>query len=152
MGDKVKGAVETYLNTEFNCAQSVVSQFAQELNIDSVAALKVSCGLGSGMGRTGNMCGAVTGGMLVLGLKYGMSEPDSTDDKDKTYDKVASLLNKIEGIYGSANCTELMGVDIGTPAGQQEAKEKGLSEKICAKVVEDVTRILEDLLKDAPQK
>ena len=146
MSDKVKNAVETYLNTEFNCAQSVVSEFARELGIDIDTARRISCGLGSGMAKTGNMCGAVTGGMLVLGLKYGMTDPDSTQDKEKTYEKVASLLEKIEVVHGSSNCVDLMGVDIATPDGQQEAKEKELSEKICSKVVRDVTQILEDLL------
>jgi len=98
------------------------------------------------MGKTGNMCGAVTGGMLVLGLKYGMTDPDSTQDKEKTYEKVANLLEKIEVVHGSSNCVDLMGVDIGTPDGQQEAKDKELSEKVCSKVVRDVTQILEDLL------
>lgn len=144
MSDKVKGAMETYLNTKFNCAQSVVSEFARELGIDIDTARRISCGLGSGMAKTGNMCGAVTGGMLVLGLKYGMTDPDSTDDKEQTYQKVASLLEKIEAVHGTSNCVDLMGVDIGTPGGQQEAKEKELSEKICSTVVRDVTRILED--------
>jgi hypothetical protein len=41
-----------------------------------------------------------------------------------------------------------MGVDLGTPEGLQEAEEKELSEKVCAKVVGDVTRILEELLEN----
>ena len=146
MEDKVKSAVDTYRNTEFNCAQSVLSEFAPRLGMDVETAMKVSCGLGSGMGRTGNMCGALSGGMLVLGLRYGMTDPDSAEDKERTYEKVAELHDKIKALHGFSNCTDLMGVDIGTQEGLQEAKDKDLSNKVCAKIVGDVARILEELL------
>ena len=66
MSDKVTGAVETHRDTGFNCAQSVLGQFAPEMGMDTDIAAKVACGFGSGMGRSGNMCGAVSGGILVL--------------------------------------------------------------------------------------
>jgi C_GCAxxG_C_C family probable redox protein len=118
--------------------------------MDRDTAMKVACGLGAGMGRSGNVCGAVTGGMLVLGLKYGMVDPELQEDKEKTYDQILKLLNRIKAIHGSDNCTDLMGVDIGTPEGLQEAQDKELSDKICSKIVGDVTRILEELLEDGP--
>ena len=132
-----------YRETEFNCAQSILASFAPGLGMDKETAMKVACGLGSGMGRKGSMCGAVTGGILVLGLKYGMIDGESVHDKEKTYDAVCLLLERVEAIHGSTNCTELMGVDIGTPEGQETAKEKNLSERICSRVVEDVAIILE---------
>ncbi len=150
MNDKVKDAVETYQTTGYNCAQSVLAVFAPELGMDRDTAMKIACGFGSGMGRSGNMCGAVTGGMIVLGLKYGMMDPESEEDKEKTYEEVVGLLERIQSIHGSANCTDLMGVDIGTPEGLQEAQEQELSEKVCSKIVGDVTRILEELLEDGP--
>ena len=145
MRDKVKDAVKMYLNTGFNCAQSVLVEFAPQLGMDRSTAMKVACGLGSGMGKSGNMCGAVTGGMLVLGLKYGMIDPDAKEDKEKTYEAVRQLLEKKEALHGSVNCTDLMGVDIGTPEGQQEASEKDLSEKVCSKVVGDVVKVLQNI-------
>jgi C_GCAxxG_C_C family probable redox protein len=150
MSDKVNGAVETYRNTGFNCAQSVLSEFAPQFGMDRDTAMKLACGFGAGMGRSGNVCGAVTGGMLVLGLKYGMVDPELQEDKEKTYDQILKLLNRIKAIHGSDNCTDLMGVDIGTPEGLQEAQDKELSDKICSKIVGDVTRILEELLEDSP--
>jgi C_GCAxxG_C_C family probable redox protein len=146
MSDKVKGAVEMYHNTEFNCAQSVLSEFAPQFGMDRDTAMKVACGLGSGMGRSGNICGAISGGMLVLGLKYGMTDPDSPEDKKITYQKVCELLDKVIAKQKFTNCTDLMGVDIGTEEGLQEAKDKDLSNKVCSKIVGDVARILEELL------
>ena len=146
MGDTSRDAVDTYRDTEFNCAQSVFAAFAPQLGLDRDTAMKIACGLGSGMGKTGNMCGAVTGGMLVLGLRYGMVEPDSTEDKARTYKAVALLLERIEKIHGSSNCTQLMGVDIGTPEGLDTVKKMNLAEKICSTIVQDVARIVEELL------
>ena len=147
MEDKVKRAVEIY-NDDYNCAQSVLAVFAPELGMDRDTAMKVSCGFGSGIGRSGNLCGAVTGGMLVLGLKYGMVDSGSQEEKEKTYDAVVELLNRIKVIYGTANCNELLGVDIGTPEGLQKVQEQELSDKICSKIVGDVARILEDLIQE----
>ena len=146
MGDRVKKAVEMYRNTEFNCAQSVLVPFAPQLGMDEGTAMRVACGLGSGMGRSGNICGAISGGMLVLGLKYGMTDPDSPEDKKLTYQKVCELLDKVIAKQKFTNCTDLMGVDIGTEEGLQEAKDKDLSNKVCSKIVGDVARILEELL------
>ena len=75
-----------------------------------------------------------------------MTNPDSAEDKKRTYEKVADLLGKMKALHRFSNCTDLMGVDIGTQAGLQEAKDKDLSNKICSKVVGDVARILEELL------
>jgi len=148
MNDKVKGAVETYQTTGFNCAQSVLSEFAPQFGLDRDTAMRLACGFGSGMGRSGNMCGAVTAGVLVIGLRYGMVDSESSEDKEKTYGEVFRLLDRIRAIHGSDNCTDLMGVDLGTPEGLHEAQEKDLSDKVCSKVVGDVTRILEELFED----
>jgi len=145
MEDKVESAVQTYKGA-FNCAQSVLSVFAPQFGMDRDTAMKVSCGLGAGMGRSGNVCGAVTGGILVLGLKYGMTDPESQEDKEKTYEEVVKFLEMIKVLYESTNCTDLMGVDVGTPEGRLEAEELELSDKVCAVIVGDVTRILDELL------
>jgi hypothetical protein len=60
------------------------------------------------------------------------------------------MLDRIMAIHGSANCTDLMGVDLGTPEGLLQAQEQELSDKVCSKLVGDVTRILEELLEDGP--
>jgi C_GCAxxG_C_C family probable redox protein len=60
-----------YFNEGFSCSQAVVSSFSEDLGFDKETARKISCGFGAGMARTGNICGAVTGAMMVIGLKYG---------------------------------------------------------------------------------
>ncbi|HPP50955.1 MAG TPA: C-GCAxxG-C-C family protein, partial [Spirochaetota bacterium] len=52
---------------DYNCAQSVLFSFCDYLNCDKDVALKISCGFGAGMGRKEEVCGAVTGGIMVIG-------------------------------------------------------------------------------------
>ena len=80
MSDKVQGAVEMYRNTGSNCAQSVLAEFAPGLGMDKDTAVKVAYLPGSGMGRSGNVCGAFTGGIPAIGLEYGMVDPDSSEN------------------------------------------------------------------------
>lgn len=60
-----------YFNEGFSCSQAVVSSFSEDLGLHKETARTISCGFGAGMARTGNVCGAVTGAMMVIGLKYG---------------------------------------------------------------------------------
>ena len=70
MKTKNEVAMEKFV-AGYNCAQSVLYAFGPELGLDGEISLKLATGLGAGMGRRGEVCGAVTGGILALGLKYG---------------------------------------------------------------------------------
>ena len=65
----------------FNCAQSVLYASCDRLSFDKDTALRVACGLGAGMGRKENVCGALTGGILALGLKHGRGD---REDRSRT--------------------------------------------------------------------
>ena len=69
----------------FSCSQAVCCAFAGDFGIDRDTALKFSCSFGGGMGHTGNTCGAVTGALMVIGMKYGRTSPEDLAAKDKTY-------------------------------------------------------------------
>ncbi|MHA2216743.1 MAG: C-GCAxxG-C-C family protein [Candidatus Hodarchaeales archaeon] len=54
-----------------NCAQAIISVYGEYLGADHDTCLKIASVFGGGINRTGNMCGAVTGALMVIGLKYG---------------------------------------------------------------------------------
>ncbi len=130
----------------FNCAQSVLAAYAEELDLNNETALKIACGLGAGMGRMGDVCGAVTGAFLVLGMRYGMTDEEKQDDKEQTYNFVRILAERFSEKNGSIVCRELLGCDISTPSGFEEAVEKNLMETVCEGLLEDTVAILEDIL------
>ena len=121
------------------CSQAVFAAFCEEYNLSKEQALKIGACFGSGM-RKGEVCGACTGALMALGLKYG-------DDKAKSEEVCNIFLEEFERQNGSYICRDLLGCDIGTPEGVKEAVDKNLFKEICPKMVEFSARIVDEILK-----
>ncbi len=131
----------------YNCAQAILYSFCDTLGFDKDTALKTACGFGAGMGRREEVCGAVTGGIMVLGLRYGRGENQDGAKTDQTYGKVRALMGEFAARHGTYICRRLLdGCELTTPEGQSEFREKGLKNKVCRRCVADVVEILEDIL------
>ena len=94
----------------------------------------------------GETCGAVTGALMVLGLKYGNATAEDKAAKADTYEKVVEYINRFKARNGSVVCRELLGCDISKPDGMKKAREDGLFDSICPKMVRDASEILETML------
>ena len=139
-------AVEKFL-AGYNCAQAVLYAFSDELGLDQNTALKLACGLGAGMARKQEVCGAVSGGILALGLKHGRGEGQDRTVTEQTYGKVRELMSQFESQHGSCLCRSLLqGCDLNTPAGQQYFKQNDLLHKTCQRCVASVVETLEKIL------
>ncbi|MEE1218668.1 MAG: C-GCAxxG-C-C family protein [Ruminococcus sp.] len=136
-----------YFSQKFNCAQAVFAAFASELGLNEEQALKIGGCFGSGM-RKGEVCGACTGALMALGLKYGQSEVEDLESKIKTNDVAQKFLDLFQKENGSYICKELLGCDISTPQGVQYALDNNLFVEFCPKMVESATIIAEKLLND----
>jgi C_GCAxxG_C_C family probable redox protein len=90
-----------------NCAQSVFAAFAEELGIDRDYALRLSSPFGGGMGRMREVCGAVSGMLMVLGQLEGYAAHDG-EAKAALYTRVQSLMRAFEAEKGSYICRELL--------------------------------------------
>ena len=102
---------ESLFKEGYNCSQSVAMAFADELNIPSdVVAMSVS-GFGGGMGRMREVCGAVTGMFMVVGILYGYDDAKDYEGKKDTYALVQELANQFKAETGSIICRELLGLD-----------------------------------------
>ena len=132
-------------NQGFNCSQAVFSVFCEEFGLDKNIALKISCGFGGGMCQ-GEICGAVSGAVMALGLKYGQNKGEDTESKEKTYEVVKDFNSRFKDINGSIICKELLDFDLSKENATKIAKEKGLFTTVCPKVITDAVRILEDVL------
>jgi C_GCAxxG_C_C family probable redox protein len=130
----------------FNCSQSVFSIYAIEMGMGRDVALKVAQSFGGGMGQMGEVCGAVTGAFMVIGLKYGRTKIDDDEAKRKTYALVKEFSKKFKARNGSIICRELLGCDIGIPEGNRVAKDKQLFSTVCPGFVQDAVDILEEIL------
>lgn len=94
----------------YNCAQSVVCAFAEEMGLAQDVAARLASGLGGGVGRLRETCGAVTGMALVYGMLRGYSEPGTHAGKTATYAAVQRMGGRFRAQAGSLCCRELLGL------------------------------------------
>ena len=131
----------------WNCAQALLGVFCTDLGLDRGTALKLAAGFGAGMARKQEVCGAVTGAIMAIGLKRGPSHESDKEAKETVYRLVRELMAHFESEFGSCLCRELLaGCDLATASGQAIYKENGLAEKVCRPCVRDAVRILEEIL------
>jgi C_GCAxxG_C_C family probable redox protein len=131
----------------YNCAQSVVYAFSDLLPVEKNCVLKISSGFGAGMGRNQEVCGAVSGGIMVIGMHYGRGELDDPEYKEIAYRKTKDAMDLFKKTHGSWNCKELLkGCDLNTEEGKREFKENSYHSTVCNKCVETMISIVEKML------
>ena len=130
-----------------NCTQAVVSTYGPQFGLDRETALKVAAAFGSGMGM-GETCGAVTGALMVLGLKHSKATGITLLSKEKTGDIAREFMERFKARHGTVVCRDLLGCDVSTPEGFKKAKQEKHFKKRCPEYVKDAALILEELLKD----
>ena len=90
--DRAESAIACFMNG-CNCSQAVLTAFCEEYGIDKKLAMRIACPFGGGMGHTGQVCGAVSGALLVLGLKYGQDDVEDRQSKERNYLIVKDFVN-----------------------------------------------------------
>lgn len=141
-----KRAVQNF-KVGLNCAQSVLSAYIKILGLDDKSAKAVTFGFGEGMGCAQKTCGAVSGGIMVIGCKY-YDKGDLKSSKEKAYKKIREFLERFERKHDSSDCRKLLGVDLNTEEGKTKYKEKNMFEFKCLEYVKDACGILDIILED----
>ena len=129
----------------FSCSQAMLGAYCERFGLDKEHAYKISTGFGGGM-HLDQTCGAVTGAFMVIGLKYGRTRADDVEAKMKTAATVVEFAKKFKARHGSITCTELLGCNISTQEGFEEAKKKDLFKQVCPKYVISAAEILDEML------
>ena len=128
-----------------NCAQAVLSAFAAQFGISEETALRLASPFGGGIARQGQVCGALTGALMVLGLQRGNSAPQG---KDETYRISEEFVQAFQERYGAILCRELIGFDVSTPEGLQAAREGKVFDSVCPGLVNGAAKMLAEILKE----
>ncbi len=130
----------------FSCSQAVLAAYGEQFDLKQELALRIAGAFGGGMGRMGETCGAVTGAIMVLGMKFGSTTAGDLKARENAYAVVREFVHRFKGRNVSTLCRELLDCDISTPEGMKRAKEEGLIKQTCPKFVKDAAEILDQLL------
>ena len=138
MTDPIQMAQDRF-SQGFSCSQSVFSAYASQFGLDNEIALKLASPFGGGVAHQGNLCGAVTGALLTLGMARGHI---SKDKKEDTYRLAEEFLRRFRERNGTILCRDLIGYDISTPEGLQTARDQKVFKTICPGLVKDAVELL----------
>ena len=132
----------------FNCAQAVFAAFCDEFDMDEETALKVSAGLGGGVGRLREVCGTVTGASMVAGMLYGATDGSDHEKKALTYQKVQQIVDEFKKLNPSIVCRELLGLSptASTPPTPEHRTDEFYKKRPCAQLVEDSAKAVDKIL------
>ena len=121
--------------------------FADDCMIDQDTALKIATGFGGGIALTGEICGACTAGVMVLGLKHGRGLNENKLKKEITYKKVQKFLELFKEQNASICCKDnLNGCDLSTKEGHDLFEEKKYDETVCKQCVVSSIEILQKFI------
>lgn len=143
---KSEKALELF-SKNFNCSQAVLTTFASDFGLDKKLALMLGTQFGGGA-RNAEMCGAVSGALMVLGLKYGHYEPDNNEQKSRAYAIASEYTKRFKELNSSIVCRDLLGYDLTKPDEAACIKEKKLFGDVCPKMIKDAVKVLEGILAD----
>ena len=137
-------ALQTFENG-FNCCQAVLSAFYEAYALERATALKIAAGFGGGL-RRGEVCGAVAGAVMVLGLQYGHCEEGDNTAKLRANAKTVEFIKRFEKRNGTILCRKLLGYDISDEQQHKQAAEKGVFSTVCPRIIEEAVVILGEML------
>lgn len=135
--NRIEKSIELYKNG-YNCGQSVFCAFIDMMNIDENIALKLTQPLACGLGGLREICGAVNGMSLVIGMLEGSADSKDKITRNKVYDKVLELGNEFKKENGALSCKELLGLG--------EFKNPNVKKKPCQEYVQQCVELLENYL------
>ena len=136
MEDVVKQATDSYCGGLY-CSQAILSAFCEKYGLDKEIAQRISFGLNSGF-RCAEVCGAVSGAVLLIGLKHG-------GVRETGNAKTLEYMHHFREKHGSVICRDLLECDIATPAGREKAIEENLFTTRCVDLVQSAAQLLVDL-------
>ena len=144
-GEKAKQLFDSGLN----CCQAVVLSFADELGIDEKTLYCLSSSFGGGFGRMREVCGAVSGMVMVLGALYGYDNADADEAKKDHYTLVQKLAGKFREENGSIICRDILKNPPSDPAPSPRTAQY-YADRPCARMVYTAAKILEDYIAEHP--
>jgi C_GCAxxG_C_C family probable redox protein len=138
--EKAAAMASEYFAQGYNCAQSILLAVGQAMDLGDDFTPRIAGGLGGGIGHEGELCGALTGGVLVIGLCYSSNNPADKEAKQLVYDRSADFMRRFAMANGARRCRDLTGVNMRTMEGMEAFRLLKVKERICQGVLRNAVR------------
>ena len=145
--DQVTRAVALF-GRGYMCSQAVFAAFSEQFEITEKQALQIGACFGGGMNKA-EVCGACTGALMVLGMRYGQVDLNDFDSRMAENAKAVQFLDEFKKRKGSYICRDILGCDISTKDGKSVAVESGLFGKLCPEMVRTAAEIVAEMLAES---
>lgn len=146
--NRSQAAAQAFLEG-YNCAQAVAVAYADLMNMDKAQAARMAAPFGGGMGRMREVCGAVSGMLLVLGTLYGYDDPKADAEKMELYQQVQALAGTFREQYGTILCRELLDNPASSPTPTPRTPQF-YHDRPCARFVATAAELMEDFIAAHP--
>ena len=133
----------------YNCSQSVAVAFCDVTGLDKDFAARMASSFGGGMGRQREVCGAVSGMLMVLGLLYGYDTPGDDVSKKKQYQDIQALCAAFREEVGSIVCREILKNPPSDPTPSPRTAEY-YAKRPCARMVMTAARLMDEYIAAHP--
>ncbi len=141
---RVEHAVNLFKERD-NCSQAILATYANQYGIEEKTALKIAEVFSGGIARRGNICGALSGALMVIGPHYGGKKDLNSTPRKSAHDIADEVPKKFEDQHGIVFCRELIHFDLTTPENRKLAHDRKVFHN-CPKFVTGVVEILEEVL------
>lgn len=144
-----KEIASRYFADGFACTPAVFTPFGKEMGLTEDQCLKLGCAFGGGIARNQYTCGAVSGALMVLGLRFGRGSEDGIEKKDLTYAKTNEFLQEFTSKHRSIVCKDLLqGLNMNDPVEKKKIEELKLFQTVCVDYIKDAVAIVEHLISE----
>ena len=143
MASKISDLAVPLFDEGYTCSEATAIAAAKTWKIETSALPRAATGFGAGIGRKGSLCGALTGGVLALGLKHGRTSAKDNSSKEKTLELSGKYYDAFEKEFKAVTCKGICGCGLSTPDGRKKFTEENVRSKICKDIICRATKILE---------
>ncbi len=132
------------------CSEAVLQALAEALNVSSELIPRIATGFAAGIGRSGEVCGAVSGAILGLGLKYGRNNLEEAPPGRRPHWFATELIQAIKERHGTVTCAGVLDLDLKDPGDLETYYKLDHWNTTCRELIKETTALAWDLLQRAP--
>ncbi len=147
--DETVNIAASHAEAEFLCSEAVLMALAECLGVESKLIPRIATGFGAGIGREGEVCGALSGAVMRLGLKFGRDVPGFTEDGRRPHWYATELIKSFQALHGDLRCRDLLGLDLTDPEDYRKYSERKLWATKCRDLITSATKQAYELLAKA---